>query len=316
MTMQAGKFLLTTLLGSLLAVTAIERTEAQAVPAQPPEHAANPQKPDHKDDDKGKDKEKDNKKNDDPKQQQEKQQEKQRQAELQKQQEKQLAQKRAQEQKQLKQKRVSEQEQQQRIQKQEQQLALYRKNIALREELAERDEQILRQQKRIQHLRFQEQYEERLRAQRAQLSQTRYDYRNDPYYYTAPNYRYQRDGRYYQTNQYGMKKLEKALQAGYNEGFKAGRADREDHWRYDYRSAFAYKDANYGYDGRYIDQDEYNHYFREGFQRGYEDGYYDRQKYGRKKDKDDGNIIEGINDEWLIAGGVVAAIIGYQLLTD
>ena len=309
MTIQASKFILATLLGSLLAVTAIERTEAQAVPAQPPEHAAN-------DKEKEKDKEKDNKKNDDPKQQQEKQQEKQRQAELQRQQEKELAQKRAKEQQQLKQKRVSEQEQQARIQKQEQRISLYQKNIALREELAERDAQILRQQKRIEHLRFQQEYEERLRAQRAQLSQARYDYRNDPFYYTAPNYRYQRDGRYYQTNQYGMKKLERALQAGYNEGFKAGRADRQDGWRYDYRSAFAYKDANYGYDGRYIDQAEYNHYFREGFQRGYEDGYYDRQKYGRKREKDDGNLIEGINDEWLIAGGVVAAIIGYQLLTD
>ena len=205
------------------------------------------------------------------------------QAELQKQQERELAQKRAQEQRQLKQKRVSQQEQQARIQKQEQQLAVYRKNIALREELAERDAQILRQQKRIQHLKFQEQYEDRLRAQRAQLNQARYDYYNDPYYYTAPNYRYRRDGRYYQTNQYGIKKLEQALQAGYNEGLRAGRADRQDRWRYDYRSAFAYQDANYGYDGRYIAQDEYNHYFREGFQRGYDDGYYDRQQYGRRK---------------------------------
>jgi len=180
----------------------------------------------------------------------------------------------------------------------------------LREELAERDAQILRQQNRIQHLRFQEQYESRLRAQQAQMAQARYDYYNDPYYYTAPQYRYRRDNQYYETNQYGMKKLEQALQAGYNEGFHAGRADREDHWRYDYRSAFAYQDANYGYDGRYIAQDEYNHYFREGFQRGYEDGYYGRQKYGRKNDSG------GINDEWLIAGAVIAAIIGYQVLTD
>ena len=237
-------------------------------------------------------------------------QEKQREAQLQKQQEQQLQQKRQQEQKQLQQKRVSQQEQQERIRKQEQELALYRKNIALREELAERDAQILRQQKRIQHLRFQEQYEARLRAQRAQLTRARYDFYNDPFYYTAPNYRYRRDGRYYQTNQYGIKKLEQALQAGYNEGFQAGRADREDRWRYDYRSAFAYQDANYGYDGRYIRQDEYNHYFREGFQRGYEDGYYGRQKYGRRNDSG------GINDEWLIAGAVVAAIIGYQVLTD
>jgi hypothetical protein len=310
MTMQLGRFALTTILGSLLAISAIQRAEAQAVPAQPPAHAANPQKPDKEDEDKDKDK----KKNDKPQQQQQSQQERQREVELQKQQERELAQKRAQEQRQLKQKRVSQQEQQARIQKQEQQLSVYRKNIALREELAERDAQILRQQKRIQHLKFQEQYEDRLRAQRAQLSQARYNYSNDPYYYTAPNLRYRRDGRYYQTNQYGMKKLEQALQAGYNEGFKAGRADREDRWRYDYRSAFAYQDANYGYDGRYIAQDEYNHYFREGFQRGYDDGYYGRQQYGRKKD--DGNVIEGVNDEWLIAGAVVAAIIGYELLTD
>jgi flagellar biosynthesis/type III secretory pathway protein FliH len=145
------------------------------------------------------------------------------------------------------------------------------------------------------------------------MQRARYDYYNDPFYYTAPNYRYRRNDRYYRTNQYGIRQLEKALQAGYNEGFRAGRADRQDRWRYDFRSAFVH-DANYGYDGRYIDQNEYNHYFREGFQRGYDDGYYDRQKYGRKKD--DGNVIEGVNDEWLIAGGVIAAIIGYQLLTD
>ena len=303
-------FVLTTLLGSAVALSGMQGKVTLLAAAQPPANAANPQNPNKEVEDKDKDK----KKNDKPQQQKQSPQEKQREAELQKQQERELAQKRAQEQRQLKQKRVTQQEQQARIQKQEQQLAVYRKNIALREELAERDAQILRQQKRIQHLKFQEQYEDRLRAQRAQLSQARYDYNNDPFYYTAPNYRYLRDGQYRQTNQYGMKKLEQALQAGYNEGYRAGRADREDRWRYDYQSAFAYKDANFGYDGRYIAQDEYNHYFREGFQRGYDDGYYGRQQYGRKKD--DGNVIEGVNDEWLIAGAVVAAIIGYQVLTD
>ena len=181
MTMQAGKFILTTLLGSLLAVTAIERTEAQAVPAQPPEHAANPNKPDNKDEDKKKDKDKDNKKNDDPKQQQAKQQEKQRQAELQKQQEKELAQKRAQ------------------GAAAAQAEARFRAGAAGTDPEAataagrstkgtsscarnwrSKNAQILRQQNRIEHLQFQQQYEERLRAQRAQLSQARYDYRNDP----------------------------------------------------------------------------------------------------------------------------------------
>ena len=335
MTMQFGTFVFTTLLGSLLAVSGVE---GQAAP-QPPEQAAQPQNPDETGEEKEKKKKKKKKQQQQQQQQQtqqqqqrqqqeqekqkqqaaearqqprpqQTQQEQQRQVQLQKQQEQQLQQQRQQEQRQLQQKRVSQQEQHERIRKQEQELALYRKNIALREELAERDAQILRQQNRIQHLRFQEQYEDRLRAQRAQLNQARYDYYNDPFYYTASNYRYRRDNRYYQTNQYGMKKLEQALQAGYNEGFRAGRADREDRWRYDYRSAFAYQDANYGYDGRYIAQDEYNHYFREGFQRGYDDGYYSRQKYGRKNDSG------GINDEWLIAGAVVAAIIGYELLTD
>ena len=34
------------------------------------------------------------------------------------------------------------------------------------------------------------------------------------------------------------------------------------------------------YDGFYVERDEYNYYFREGFQRGYEDGYYGQNQYG------------------------------------
>jgi hypothetical protein len=43
----------------------------------------------------------------------------------------------------------------------------------------------------------------------------------------------------------------------------------------------AYRDASYGYLGLYVDQSEYSYYFREGFRRGYEDGYYGRYQYGR-----------------------------------
>ena len=324
MNMHIGTFICATLMGSPVVMTGMQGAPPPLA-AHPATRLAQAQEPEETAEEK--EKKKKQQQEQQKKQQQQKQQaqpqdkrtpqqraqERQREIQLQKQQELALQQKRQQEQRQLKQKRVSQQEQQARIQKQQQQLSVYRKNIALQEQLAERDAQILRQQNRIRHLRLQEQYEERLRAQRAKLSQARYDYNNDPYYYTAPNVRYHRDGRYYQTNQYGIKKLEQALQAGYNEGFKAGRADREDRWRYDYRSAFAYRDANYGYDGRYVAQEEYNHYFREGFQRGYDDGYNDRRKYGREKDNE---VIDGVNDEWLIAGGVVAAILGYQLLTD
>jgi hypothetical protein len=204
-------------------------------------------------------------------------------------------------------KRVSPQEQQERIRKQETNLQLYRQNLALKEDVAERDAKILQQQKRLQQYRFQQQYAARLRQQRSAVANARYDYANDPFYYTGANYRYQRDGRYYQTNEYGIGALKKALNEGYKEGYRAGRADHEDRWRFDPRSSFAYQDANYGYDGRYLVQDDYNHYFREGFDRGYEDGYYSRKKYGSGG---------GDNSEWWIAAGVIGAILAIQAIND
>jgi len=39
---------------------------------------------------------------------------------------------------------------------------------------------------------------------------------------------------------------------------------------------------SYGYGGYYVECDDYNYYFREGFRRGYEDGYYSRNQYGRR----------------------------------
>ena len=68
---------------------------------------------------------------------------------------------------------------------------------------------------------------------------------------------------------------------GYEQGFRAGEADRQDRWRSDYRDSYAYQDANYGYTGYYVDQDEYNYYFRQGFSRGYEDGFNSRYQYGQ-----------------------------------
>jgi len=67
----------------------------------------------------------------------------------------------------------------------------------------------------------------------------------------------------------------------YEEGFQAGQADQEDRWRAaSYQGSYAYQDANYGYNGYYVAQTEYSYYFREGFRRGYEDGYNSRSQYG------------------------------------
>ena len=113
-----------------------------------------------------------------------------------------------------------------------------------------------------------------MRAQELRIRNDRNDdYDKDPYFRTAPTHRYRRGESFYETNQYGVKLLQQAVRYGYQEGHHAGRADRQDDWNSDYRNSYAYQDANYGYDGRYVDPEDYNHYFREGFRRGYEDCY-------------------------------------------
>lgn len=180
--------------------------------------------------------------------------------------------------------RLSQQQQQELIREQKQLLAEYKQRIAEQQAIALRNAQQLERQKREAHYRYQQAYYEQLRQQQARLENDRYDYENDPYYYTPPAYQYQRGDNYYQTNQYGADQLRRATNTGYQKGYEAGRADRQDKWRFDYRESFAYQDANYGFDGRYVQQDDYNHYFREGFQRGYEDGYYGRRTYGTTTD--------------------------------
>jgi len=64
-----------------------------------------------------------------------------------------------------------------------------------------------------------------------------------------------------------------ALNAGYNEGIKEGRKDRERGDRFDYRDEEDYRNANTGYNSRYGDRSAYAQYFREAFVNGYTDGY-------------------------------------------
>ena len=141
--------------------------------------------------------------------------------------------------------------------------------------------QSLNHQHRSHGYNYQQQYYWRLLQMLNAWSWNRYNYWNDPYFYTADDYRYYRGSSWYTINRYGADTLRQAINYGYQEGFWAGRADREDVWRYDYRGAYVYRDANYGYRGFYVSRSEYNYYFREGFRRGYEDGYYSRRRYGR-----------------------------------
>jgi len=156
----------------------------------------------------------------------------------------------------------------------DQRLAEYNRQQREQERLALQRQQALQQQRRMAQFRFQQQYLERLRQDQLRLRNSQ------PFYYSPYSYRYYRGGRYYQANQYGADMLRQAVNLGYEEGVRAGQSDREDRWRADYRNTYAYQDATYGYNGYYVDLNEYRYYFREGFRRGYEDGYYGRTRYG------------------------------------
>lgn len=82
------------------------------------------------------------------------------------------------------------------------------------------------------------------------------DWRNDDYRY----------GGSYQLRQ-------TALNAGYNEGIKEGRRDRDRGERFEYRDEEDYRNANTDYSSRLGNRSLYQQYFRQGFANGYRDGY-------------------------------------------
>ena len=180
--------------------------------------------------------------------------------------------------------RLSQPEQQQLITQTQQRVTTYQDYMQRQHPVAERQIEQLRRHHRHSQYRFHQRYLQLLLAQQLAFRNRHYDYFNDPFFYTAPNYRYFRGGRYYEINNYAADLLHEAVNRGYEEGYYAGRADREDHWPFDYRNCYAYQDASYGYDGLYVDSEEYRYYFQQGFERGYRDGYYGRFRYGSYHD--------------------------------
>jgi hypothetical protein len=74
-------------------------------------------------------------------------------------------------------------------------------------------------------------------------------------------------------NQGGSYELRQtALNAGYNEGARAGRNDRRS-GRYNPQGSSAFRNANKDYNSRYGDRYLYQQYFRQAFMNGYSDGY-------------------------------------------
>lgn len=112
-------------------------------------------------------------------------------------------------------------------------------------------------------------------------------------------YRYNMGGVYRETNQYGVDVLRRALDLGYQQGYRAGQIDRRDGAPADFRRAFDFENGDYGFTGSYVPQSDYSYYFREGFQRGYDDAYWSRARYGTFS-----------NGNPSILGSIVAGILG------
>lgn len=83
-----------------------------------------------------------------------------------------------------------------------------------------------------------------------------------------------------------------ALNAGYNEGVRAGNNDRQNNRRTDYRDFDVYQEATKDYNSRLGDREIYRRYFREAFQNGYDSngwGDYGRNDRDRYPDRNNNN---------------------------
>jgi hypothetical protein len=110
----------------------------------------------------------------------------------------------------------------------------------------------------------QEQQREQIRRQREWEREQRRRNRDDRRY----------DDRYDRNGYGGYSNFRQtALNAGYNEGIKEGRKDRNRGQRYDFRDIRAYRNADTDYNSRFGNKALYQQYYRQGFQNGYADGY-------------------------------------------
>ncbi len=193
---------------------------------------------------------------------------------------------------------VAHAEQQKRLKQQQHQASQYRKVLEQQNRLVQKREAQVAKQNRKAYSRYVQQYYARLAQQQRQLLVAR-DYSRDPYISSPYVYQYAVSGYPRYTNEYGANVLKQGVNYGYQEGYQAGQADRQDRWAANYRNSYAYTDANYGYAGNYVSQSDYNYYFRQGFQKGYDDGYYSRSQYGS-------NSLNGSSS---ILGTVLSAIL-------
>jgi hypothetical protein len=147
------------------------------------------------------------------------------------------------------------------------------------------DRKIIKQQQKI------IKQQQKIQAQRAKIAPRRMPIqpnrqpewnnndRGNDYTSNQNRYRVYRNGSYYNTDNRGAELLRQAVNAGYQQGYQAGRQDRSGRRGGTWTSNGVYRSGTYGYQS-YVDRSQYQYYFQQGFQRGYQDGYNSRTQYG------------------------------------
>ena len=97
-------------------------------------------------------------------------------------------------------------------------------------------------------------------------------------------FRVYRGDHFYVTDYRGADLLRNGINEGYRQGFITGVKDYASRSYVGHRSSETFKAASIGYK-KFIDLDEYQYYFRRGFELGYYDGFDGMARYG--------NISEG-----------------------
>lgn len=94
-------------------------------------------------------------------------------------------------------------------------------------------------------------------------------------------YRITHEGRDYEMNYDGSELLKQSLNSGYQQGYQVGKDDHKAKRGETFSESLIYQNATTDYQSDVVDLNLYQYYFREGFQRGYADGYRNQKQYGK-----------------------------------
>jgi len=120
-------------------------------------------------------------------------------------------------------------------------------------------------------------------------------------YNNANEYRYRMGNSVRVTNSAGAQLLQRAVDEGYRQGWQSGQVAAHQRRGFSPTHERLYRDGTVGY-SNLIPRDDYRNFFREGFTRGYEDGYYNQNRYGTYS-----------NGRASILGNILGSILGFTV---